>query len=410
MNKKSFQDVDEREKEPREQSLSNLESQYKGKGPGATDSSHLTPAEPLSSARQGENREEIPQTQDSTVLDSNPGDNSTLINDDDSWILPGEADEDHSPVSPRNGQVQTPDRQFEAPQSAQHQTTPISSTQRVFQDIERGRQMKKPSGQQSHSTIFDRQTDARRVSPIRDSDSPSVGKPTPSVAPAASRKRTRKEIEDSDDDFDVDTRNIDTAGRRAQKPQQERRVRPRTDDSADGSADAEDAAEQLHSSLDQANEEIESAQTQASANPPPPQRRSDRAGRNTLPLVPVNSPPPQSQSDWARRNDPNSRHTAHPQPPPSQSQNDWARRNAPNRRTAHERQKYLKWTREEDERLIQLIGRWGCSWARIEREDELCPAESGGSKFATRRDSYAGPKFQIALKDRARVLKRKWER
>ena len=243
--------------------------------------------------------------------------------------------------------------------------------------------MKKPSGQQSHSTIFDRQTDARRVSPI--SDSPSVGRPTPSVAPAASRKRTREEIEDSDDDFDVDTRNIDTAGRRAQKPQQERRVRPRTDDSADGSADAEDAAEQLHSSLDQANEEIESAQTQASANPPPPQRRSDRAGRNTLPLVPVNSPP-------------------------SQSQNDWARRNAPNRRTVHERPKYLKWTREEDERLIQLIGRWGCSWATIEREDELCPAESGGSKFATRRDSYAGPKFQIALKDRARVLKRKWER
>ena len=385
MNKKSFQDVDEREKEPREQSLSNLESQYKGQGPGAADSSHLTPAEPSSSARQGENREEIPQTQDSTVLDSNPGDNSTLINDDDSWILPGEADEDHSPISPRNSQVQTPDRQFEAPQSAQHHTTPVSSTQRVFQDIERGRQMKKPSGQQSHSTIFDRQTDARRVSPIRDSDSPSVGRPTPSVAPASSRKRTREEIEDSDDDFDVDTRNIDTAGRRAQKPQQERRVRPRTDDSADGSADAEDAAEQLHSSLDQANEEIESAQTQASANPPPPQRRSDRAGRNTLPLVPVNSPP-------------------------SQSQNDWARRNAPNRRTVHERPKYLKWTREEDERLIQLIGRWGCSWATIEREDELCPAESGGSKFATRRDSYAGPKFQIALKDRARVLKRKWER
>lgn len=223
--------------------------------------------------------------------------------------------------------------------------------------------MKKPSGQQSHSTIFDRQTDARRVSPIRDSDSPSVGRPTPSVAPASSRKRTREEIEDSDDDFDVDTRNIDTAGRRAQKPQQERRVRPRTDDSADGSADAEDAAEQLHSSLDQANEETESAQIQASANSPRPQRRSD-----------------------------------------------WARRNAPNRRTVHERPKYLKWTREEDERLIQLIGRWGCSWATIEREDELCPAESGGSKFATRRDSYAGPKFQIALKDRARVLKRKWER
>ncbi|KAJ5766814.1 uncharacterized protein N7511_004430 [Penicillium nucicola] len=75
-----------------------------------------------------------------------------------------------------------------------------------------------------------------------------------------------------------------------------------------------------------------------------------------------------------------------------------------NRRAASlpSRKANRKWSEEEDTRLIKLMALFGTSFSKIEKEDSVCPARDGGPKLQGR--------SQVNLKDRARNLRRKYER
>lgn len=92
--------------------------------------------------------------------------------------------------------------------------------------------------------FIDRQINARRISSIDEVSD------TPSTAPQRN-KRTREEIEDSEDDFGRDTRAIDTASKRLQKPHSSHNKRRRVERESD-----DDSASQLPQGLDESTQPI----------------------------------------------------------------------------------------------------------------------------------------------------------
>lgn len=213
-----------------------------------------------------------------------------------------------------------------------------SSSQDILATINRYKTSKKAS---VRSAFIDRQKTATRVSPISENSqaAQSNGK----------RKRLQIDVENSDEEFGRDTRPVDVKGKRAQKPQQQSK-RPRflEDDEDDATG------RQLQSDL-----------AWTSSAPIPSQR-------------PVRTSPPVERRVSTQQ-------TAQERPhPPILSR----------RKPVPQARKF--WSEEEDQRLINLAEKHGCSWAAIKRHDEIWPEEDGGPKLSDRN--------QVQLKDRARNI------
>ncbi|KAJ5162202.1 hypothetical protein N7492_007594 [Penicillium capsulatum] len=356
LNVRSISAVTRRSEPAGEQDLSHLGSQYKRQDPGVPDADIVKSPSNAHGGR--ELPDEIPQPQDTTIVDPEPAQSS--------W----------------QGQThRKPRRWFDVPQPSSWNIKPPSSApalnpQPINMGFERTQEVTEStdSAQPTRRTLYDRQSNAQRISPIGDSESPDPERPPQQAKDPVSRKRGHEEVAESDDEFESTSRDdADIAHRRAQKPHQERRVRPRSE----ARAETEDAANlQLESSLNA------SSQNQVVAAPP-----SSTQG-HLLPLAPP-SPPAQAASS-----------------PRGES----AQRNVhgPNQATVVETGKRW-WTPERDERLISLIGKYGPKWADILRADLLCASTDGGSKFSSRAEADK-TKFQVIMKDRARVLKHKFRR
>lgn len=170
-------------------------------------------------------------------------------------------------------------------------------------------------------------------------------------------RRTSYSSEFSDDTaFEEDDRDVD---RRAEKPQQNfpAAKRQRTE----ASARSESVAQQLQSNL---NETSQSQQPSAEAAPVSESPANGTAEKSA------------STTRWEARLN---RHSG-----------------------GHTRKANNRWTEAEDERLLQLMAKFGSSYSQIQKHDNLCPATAGGPKLESR--------SQVNLKDRARNLRRKFTR
>ncbi|KKA24833.1 MYB DNA-binding domain protein [Rasamsonia emersonii CBS 393.64] len=199
--------------------------------------------------------------------------------------------------------------------------------------------------------FIDRQENATRVSPISENSL---------VPETVNRKRKRVEVpeEESDEEaFTQDERRVDIVLKRAQKPQQKK---PRLEDTQ---TDDEEPGEQLRSEL------------ASSAAPTPHREHAYMAGGAAR----VSSPTPAAAAPAAAAPAP-----VLQAPRPSAVSN------------VAMPQSRRRWSLEENERLIYLVGKYGTSWAEIKRRDELWPENRGGPRL-TDRD-------QTQLKDRARNI------
>ncbi|KAJ5154614.1 uncharacterized protein N7500_010053 [Penicillium coprophilum] len=89
--------------------------------------------------------------------------------------------------------------------------------------------------------------------------------------------------------------------------------------------------------------------------------------------------------------------------PSSSAQSRWAASNSHAATTSRRGPKAsYRWTEEEDERLIYLMGIFGSSYAAIKKQDNACPASDGGPMLERR--------SQVNCKDRARNLRKKYLR
>lgn len=303
--------------------------------------------------------------EETNTSDRDIGDETTLHHDvNDDFDLTGLLDESTTPPgSARTNQISHSGQWLDSP--------------RISHDRPNRRPLTIQAQQTPPRTYFDRQNNASRVSPIND-DTQSAERPSAQPNNLNSKKRSRQEADDeteSVDEFEQDTRVTNVQQKRAAKPHSTRRVRPRqeTDD------DSMDAGQQLQDQLMASSHIVPETQSQPSA--PAPTRQTQPA-----PTRPAESPP---------------------RPTQPLVQSSWASRNAPGAETSRPhtvRRKGGKWSKEEDERLIQLIAAHGTSWKDILQEDKLCPESDGGPVFTMRQRSG------VDIKDRARVLKRHYEK
>lgn len=96
-------------------------------------------------------------------------------------------------------------------------------------------------------------------------------------------------------------------------------------------------------------------------------------------------------------------------PPPSASQaptapssSYWANLSSQINPERKPRKPNIRWTAEEDDRLLYLMGLYGTAYATIKQKDGSVPASEGGSLLESR--------SQVNCKDRARNLKKKYRR
>ncbi|QKX63856.1 uncharacterized protein TRUGW13939_11027 [Talaromyces rugulosus] len=206
-------------------------------------------------------------------------------------------------------------------------------------------------------SFIDRQSNASRVSPI---DSQRVDHGSTSKA----RKRTLLETNESEDEYEEDNRNIDIQNKRAQKPAQPAKRQRR-------------------------EAEIENTET-------PPQRHRQAVWH------PVDEPPSAQPPTVPSPVRPPPPPAAAASPPaystqPSASQQS-ASQASPTRLPYGARlpQVRRRWSTAEDNRLVELVGRHGTSWAVVKHQDE-----------ASSRPQL-GDRNQVQLKDRARNLVMMW--
>ncbi|KAJ6087290.1 hypothetical protein N7467_006204 [Penicillium canescens] len=208
--------------------------------------------------------------------------------------------------------------------------------------------------------FIDAQESRAQVSPISSVYVQSAERQNTVPSDANQKKRARRTSYSSDfsDDaaFEEDDRDVD---RRAEKPQQNfpAAKKQRTE----ASTRSESAAQQLQSSL---NETGQSQQPSAEAAPVNGSQADDTAEKSA------------STSRWEAQLN---RHSG-----------------------GYTRKANNRWTEVEDERLLQLMAKFGSSYAKIQKHDNLCPATAGGPRLESR--------SQVNLKDRARNLRRKFTR
>ncbi|KAG0154036.1 hypothetical protein PDIDSM_1415 [Penicillium digitatum] len=215
--------------------------------------------------------------------------------------------------------------------------------------------------------FLDKQNNAGVVLPISQYDTQGPGSFT------VLGKRSRN-VDDSDDDssdesdieFEQNTQNVGPR-RRVEKPQQNlpaaKRQRPQEN--------AVSAGEQLQSHINKSFHH-NSNSTQSSEGA---QRADSDYVTDEETAVEQHEPPPSTQSRWATSN----------------SQAAMANLRVP--KASH------RWTEEEDERLIYLMGIYGTAYAAIKKQDNACPPSEGGPMLERR--------SQVNCKDRARNLKKK---
>ncbi|KGO75291.1 hypothetical protein PITC_001040 [Penicillium italicum] len=210
--------------------------------------------------------------------------------------------------------------------------------------------------------FLDKQHNAGVVSPISQYDTQDPGNFT-----VLGKRNRNVDVPDddssdvSDIEFEQNNQNVDPR-RRAEKPQQDlpaaKRQRPQET--------AQSAGEQLQAQINRSFHH----------NSDSTQLRADSDDITDEETAIEHQPPPSTQSRWAASN----------------SQAAMATRRFP--KTSH------RWTEEEDERLIYLMGIYGTAYAAIKKQDNACPPSEGGPMLERR--------SQVNCKDRARNLKKKY--
>ncbi|KAJ5428373.1 hypothetical protein N7445_009827 [Penicillium cf. griseofulvum] len=344
----SFAALIRRQATSHQQSVSNVESQAINASTNTSSVAQAINAGP--SADRGAESFEVQQSPELRYTDI--GDDSTYVNNDEELDLGQGAETDvMTSTSP--------------PNSARISRISHNANPRFF-DSPRDEitQRSVPIARR----FLDKQTNAGVVSPISQYDTQSAGQ-------TVLGKRTRN-IDDLDDgpsdvsdiDFEENNQNIDPR-RRAEKPQPifpaAKRQRP-ADNAGSSSA---------HWQAD-INRSFHPRSTSAQLS-----QRAQRADSEDVTdeetAVEQHEPPSSTQSRWAASTQAAIVHRTVPKPS-------------------------YRWTEEEDERLIYLIGIYGTSYAAIKKQDNACPASEGGPKLERR--------SQVNCKDRARNLKRKYLR
>lgn len=223
------------------------------------------------------------------------------------------------------------------------------------------------------AAFVDRQEDARRVSPISDTDPRSVERQRPAPALSrTSRKRTRNEAEDDEDEFSRYERAIDPS-KRAQKPDHHRpRVQKRR----------------------RVDETGQHATEPRRGNTPP-------LGSSTAPSTSTSAAPP---APPALARPPQLRQPSQTHPTTTNTDSTTDSTSAPRdfiptaapRSYIPETKTRMRWCAEEDRRLVRLISECGTGWADLVRVNYAQPVREGEVRIE--RD-------QMQYKDRARNLK-----
>jgi hypothetical protein len=250
---------------------------------------------------------------------------------------------------------------FDRSSGVQDQSSPPQSTADRWNAVYRSPTQQAQQAQPR--SFIDRQANATRVSwgeSIDDSPQSARRRREGLAAPTSTSTLKRPRIDsddesDSEDPFVTDERNIDAAGRRAQKPHQthpDKRMRRNSSNQS--------AADQVQQSLDASTQVQPPASTQLAST----QRSSQSA-----------AVPPSTQSRYIERI---------------------------TDETAGPTVKHKRFSSEENERLIELVGLFSTKWADIKRHDELWPEDEGGPLLLGR--------SQINLKDRARNIRRAYDR
>ncbi|KAJ5857090.1 hypothetical protein N7455_007984 [Penicillium solitum] len=328
-----------------QQPVSNVESQT---GNISTDTSIV--AQPINSGPSAAVSFEVQQSPELRYTDI--ADDTTYVNNDEELDLSQGPEPDvmtstSPPNSARISHVSHNPRFFDSPRG--------ESTQRSVPVARR---------------FLDKQSNAGVVSPISQYDTQGPGNFT------VLGKRNRS-IDDQDDDssdgsdveFEQNNQNVDPR-RRVEKPQQNlpasKRQRPEDN--------AVSAGERLQSNINKSFPH--------NSNSSQISRRAQTADSDDITddetTAEQHDPPSSTQSRWAA----------------SSSQAAIANRRVP--KTSH------RWTEEEDDRLIHLMGIYGTAFAAIKKQDNACPPSEGGPMLERR--------SQVNCKDRARNLKRKYLR
>jgi hypothetical protein len=225
----------------------------------------------------------------------------------------------------------------------------------------------------------EKQTNAAKVSPISYADTQSAERRRDMPLDVNFKKRPNpfnhpsNDSDNESDDFERDSRH---ASRRPEKRQR-----------LQGSARVQSARQQLQTSLNEAGQTGQGLSNSTQMSRVHYQDDSEditdgeTTNRQPHRTPQASSPPPSAPapgSHWAKVN---ARATA---------------ANGKGRKPNH------RWNDAEDERLLLLMGKFGTSYSQIKKEDNAVPASEGGPLLDRR--------TQVQCKDRARNLKRKYQR